>query len=142
MKIDSIRKVASIIKVVAPEYKDKNGNDLKIWIELSEPYISERKFGKLYYQALAYLTAHKMALNSGASEQDTMSGGSVSIKDMMNVSSYTEGSTSISFNNSAISSGASSGTDAEYLLTAYGVQFIAIRDRCIVPITISGMKRV
>ena len=142
MKIENIRKVASIIKTVAPEYKDKSIDDLRIWIELAEPYISESKFGRLYYQALAYLTAHKMSLNPAEPEQNTESGISVSVKDMMNVASYTEGSTSISFNNSASSAGGTSSVaDAEYLLTTYGLQFLAIRKQCIVPITISGVKR-
>lgn len=140
--MDNIRKVASIIKTVAPEYKDKSIDDLKVWIELAEPYISESKFGRFYYQALAYLTAHKMSLNPAEAEQKTESGISISVKDMMNVASYTEGSTSISFNNSAASAGGtSSAADAEYLLTTYGLQFLAIRKQCIVPITISGVKR-
>lgn len=138
MKIDCVRKIASVIKTVAPEYKDMPEEDLKVWIELSEPYVSERQFGKLYIQAMAYLTAHKMSLNAPAASQEEV--GNVSIKGTMNVASYTEGSTSISFNNPAASSGSSSGADAEYLLTAYGVQFNAIRKQCIVPIAISGMK--
>lgn len=140
MKIDSIRKIAAIIKVIAPEYKDMPEADLKTWIELSEPYISERQFGKLYLQAMAYLTAHKMALNASAESQEGEV--SLSVKGTMNVASYTEGSTSISFNNSAVSSGGgSSSADAEYLLTSYGLQFLDIRKKCIVPIVISGMQR-
>lgn len=141
MKIDSVRKVASIIKTVAPEFKDKTEEDLRIWIELSEPYVNEKKFGKLYYQAVAYLTAHKMSLNSQteASQEEKID---ISVKNTMNVASFTEGSTSISFNSSAASGAAASGSaEAEYLLTTYGLQFLDIRKRCIVPIAIAGMKR-
>lgn len=141
MRIDSVRKIAAIIRMVAPEFAQKSDDDLRFWIELSEPYISERQFGRLYPQAIAYLTAHKMSLNA-PSEQTEDDKVNISIKDAMNVASYTEGSTSISFNNSAVSGGASgSGGDAEYLLTAYGIQFQAIRKKCIVPIMVSGMRR-
>ncbi len=141
MKSEKAKKIASIIRLVAPEFKDMNYEDLKIWIDLAEPYISESRFGTLYPQAIAYLVAHKMALNASDSAQDGEAG--VSIKNSMNIASYTEGSTSISFNNSAASSGSSGGSDAdaEYHMTAYGLQFLAIRKQCIVPITIAGMKR-
>lgn len=139
MKIDGVRKTSVIIKMIAPEYKDKSEEELRSWIELAEPYISEKKFGKLYYQALAYLTAHKMSLNVAEAGNEVESG--ISVKDAMNVASYTEGSTSISFNNSAVSAGSAASADAEYLLTAYGLQFLAIRKQCIVSIGISGMQR-
>lgn len=136
MKIDSVRKVIAVLRVIAPEYAAQEEDTLRIWIELVEPYVSEKKFGSLYYQALAYLAAHKMALNTPIKEEEE----TTSIKNTMHVASYTEGSTSISFNNPAASGTA--GADAEFLLTAYGTQFLSIRKQCIVPIVISGMKRV
>lgn len=139
MRIDKVRKVISVIKTVAPEFKDKAEGELKDWIELAEPYISEDRFGGFYTQAMAYLTAHKMTLNAQASKKDGEI--SISLKDSMGIASFSEGSTSVSFNNSAIGSGGAFGADAEYLLTAYGLQFLAIRKQCIVPITIAGMKR-
>jgi hypothetical protein len=142
MKIDSVRKIAAILRTIAPEFKDKTDDDLRIWIELAEPYLSEGKYGKLYPQAIAYLTAHKMSLNVPASAGTQGEKIDTSVKNTMNVASFTEGSTSISFNNSAVSGGAASGdADAEYLLTAYGLQFLAIKKRCIVPVMIAGMKR-
>ncbi len=142
MKIDSVRKIAAAIRMVAPEFADKSDDDLRGWIELSEPYISERQYGKFYPQALAYLTAHKMSLNTPVEAEAQGERIDISVKNTMNVASFTEGSTSIAFNNSAVSGGAASGNaDAEYLLTAYGIQFLSIRKRCIVPIMIAGMKR-
>lgn len=142
MKIDSVRKIAAILRTIAPEFKDKTDDDLRVWIEMAEPYLSEGKYGKLYPQAIAYLTAHKMSLNVPAQAGSAEEKIDISVKNTMNVASYTEGSTSISFNNSAVSGGAASGdADAEYLLTAYGLQFLAIKKRCIVPIIIAGMKR-
>ena len=142
MKIDRVRKIAAILRTIAPEFKDKTDDDLRVWIEMAEPYLSEGKYGKLYPQAIAYLTAHKMSLNVPAQAGSAEEKIDISVKNTMNVASYTEGSTSISFNNSAVSGGAASGdADAEYLLTAYGLQFLAIKKRCIVPIIIAGMKR-
>ena len=46
MKIDSVRKIAAILRTIAPEFKDKTDDDLRIWIELAEPYLSEGKYGK------------------------------------------------------------------------------------------------
>ncbi len=139
MKIEKVRKIISVMRVVAPEFKDKTEDELRIWIEIAEPYISESRFGGLYPQAIAYLAAHKMTLNAPAVNQEGKI--SVSLKDFMNIASFSEGSTSVSFNNPAAATGSASGADAEYLLTAYGLQFLAIRKQCIVPITISGMKR-
>ena len=135
MKIDSVRKVITVLKVIAPEYQDMPEENLKIWIELAEPYVSENKFGSLYYQALAYLTAHKISLNTPAKQGKE----TTSVKSTMHVASYAEGSTNISFNNPAASGTADA--DAEFLLTAYGLQFLSIREQCIVPIAITGMKR-
>lgn len=143
MRIDGIRKVTAILKVIAPEYKKMPEEDLRAWVELAEPYVSESRYGKLYYQALAYLTAHKMSLNAPVEEKEEESSISLSVKKTMNVASFSEGSTSVSFSSpasGAVSSGAVA--EAEYQLTAYGLQFLAIQKQCIVPIVISGMKRV
>lgn len=134
MKIDSVRKVIAVLKAIAPEYKEMAEEELKVWIEIAEPYISEKKFGNLYYQAMAYLTAHKMSLNMPSTGEESEK----SVKATMHIASFAEGSTNISFNNPA-ASGATD-ADAEYLLTAYGLQFLSIRKQCIVPIAISGMK--
>lgn len=141
MKIDAVRKVISILNVIAPEYKDMPEEDLRAWVELSEPYASEKRFGKFYHQALAYLTAHKLSLNVPVKKEGEEGRISTSVKDTMNVASFTEGGTSISFNNPSTSSGGSSSSaDAEYMLTSYGLQYLDICKRCIVPIVISGMK--
>lgn len=134
MKIDNVRKIISILNVIAPEYKDMKEDEWKVWIELSEPYVSEIKFGSLYYQAMAYLTAHKIALNASATEGEEEK----AVKSTMHVASYAEGSTNISFNNPAASG--TTDANAEYLLTAYGLQFLSIRKKCVISIAISGMK--
>ena len=84
-----------------------------------------------------------MSLNAPVEEKEEESSISLSVKKTMNVASFSEGSTSVSFSSpasGAVSSGAVA--EAEYQLTAYGLQFLAIQKQCIVPIVISGMKRV
>lgn len=145
MKIEGVRRVTAILKVIAPEYKEMPEEDLRVWVELAEPYISEGVYGKLYYQALAYLAAHKMALNAPVEEREEESSIPLSVKKTMNVASFSEGSTSVSFASPAASAsggGSSGSAEAEYRLTAYGLQFLAIQKQCIVPAMISGMKRV
>lgn len=138
MRIEKVRKIVSVIRAVAPEFQAKTEEELRVWIEIAEPYISESRFGGLYSQAIAYLAVHKMSLNAQSSGQEE--GLNISLKDSMGIASISEGSTSVSFSNAAMGAGASDG-DAEYLLTAYGLQFLEIRKRCIIPISISGMNR-
>lgn len=49
-----------IIRAAMTEFAQVEDDRVKDFISLAEPLISKRKFGKLYPQALAYLTAHKM----------------------------------------------------------------------------------
>lgn len=51
------------------------------------------------------------------------------------LASVTEGGESISFGSTTASSGGAN-TDAEYLLTSYGAQFLALRNLAITPIMI------
>ena len=85
------------------------------------------------------LTAHRMkrAGVSGGQTEAGSSGLQMGIADTLRVASYSEGSTSISFN-SAVSAGAS---DAELALTEYGVQFMNLRSMVIIPIRCSGEVR-
>lgn len=145
MKIEGVRKAIAILKVIAPEFKGMPEEDLRVWVELAEPYISESVYGKFYYQALAYIAAHKMSLNVPAEQKEEDSSLPLSVKNTMNVASFSEGSTSISFSSPAASAaggGSSASAEAEYLMTAYGLQFLAIQKQCIVPVMVSGMKRV
>lgn len=105
------------------------------WAELTLPLISKKQFGKLYEQAAALLTAHRMKLGGlevgGAAGREGLS---YSVGDTLRVASYSEGDTSISFNSAA----ATTGTDADLLLTSYGVQYLALRRLAVIPIRCSG----
>ena len=122
--------VIEIIKRVAPEFKDMDEGEVHAWIEIAEPCVSKKAFGKLYNQALAYLTAHLMKV---AGYGDTSNG---TVGDSMRVASVSEGNTSVSFNTSLYSSDKA---DSELSLTIYGMNYKRIRSMCIIPVISAGV---
>ena len=118
-----------IFRMVAPEFAQVQDATVLNWIELAVPMISAKRFGKLYQQALALLTAHKMKL-SGLG--DTSTG---SVDDGLRVSSYSEGGVSISYSTSGQSA---MQVDGELALTVYGLQYLELRRKVIIPIISAG----
>lgn len=118
-----------IFRLVANEFDNVSDEIIEGWFELTEPLISKRIFGKLYNQALAYLTAHRMKM---AGFGDSTFG---SVGDALRVASYSEGETSISF-----STGQSTNmmVDAELALTPYGIAYLSLRRLVIIPIRSAG----
>lgn len=117
-------------RLMAAEFEQAPDETVEKWIALAEPLVSKKRFGSLYAQAVALLTAHKMklaGLGENALDGVPVNGGGVS--------SYTEGSTSVSFNTSQQ---ANTAADAEFGLTNYGTQFLSLRRSCIVPILSSA----
>lgn len=121
-----------IIRATMNEFKDVADNDVKVFIELAEPLISKRRFGKKYEQALAYLAAHKMKMNGLGSKI-----GKGTIGDTIGLSSVSEGETSVSFSNNQAGN---TTADAEYGLTVYGMQFLQLRRSCIITIVSAGVN--
>ena len=132
-----------IFRMVATEFQDLPDEDVideetgavtqygvKSFIELYSDQISEKRFGKSYQKALAYLTAHKLKMSGYG---DSSSSGSIA--DSLRVSSFSEGESSISF-----STGQSTNlqVDAEYALTVYGLEFLTLRRNAIIPIISAG----
>ena len=118
--------VTKIVKMVGAEFKEASDDDIGFWIELQAPVISRKKFGTDYNLALALLVCHAMKM---AGNGDNSLG---TISDTGRLASVSEGGVSISF---ATSTAGMTG-DAVYQLTSYGLQFIEIRNRHIVPIMI------
>ena len=118
-----------IFRAVATEFSQVTDETVNMWIELTAPLISEKRFGKLYSQALAYLTAHRMKM---AGMGDTSVG---TVDNGLRVSSYSEGGVSISYSSSGQSA---MQVDGELALTSYGLQFLAIRRLVIIPIISAG----
>ena len=118
-----------IFRMTATEFEETPDDVIEKWMELTKPLISESKFGNTYSLALALLVAHKLKM---AGYGDTSTG---RVDDALRVNSYSEGEVSISY--SASQSGSIS-VDAEYTLTAYGLQFLGIRRSKIIPILSAG----
>lgn len=131
-----------IFRIIAPEFRDIPDDPIidadghvetagvSTYIELYKDQLSERRFGKTYQKALAYLTAHKMKMN-GLGEQNGLG----NISDSLRISSVSEGGTSVSFSTNPTSN---TQVDAEYGLTSYGMEYLTLRRNCIVSILSAG----
>ncbi len=122
--------VINTLKLVAPEFGTMSDDDIQSWVSLAEPFVSKKVFGKLYTQALAYLTAHMMKMSGNG---DTSKG---TVGDSMRVASVSEGNTSMSFNTSLYSPG---DVDAELNLTVYGIRYRRIRSMCVCSVVNVGV---
>lgn len=127
-----------VFKLMAAEFAAVPDETVASWLTLTAPLVSKKRFGKLYEQALALLTAHRMKL-SGAFDAASEEGGASigSLADTLRVASYSEGSTSVSFTNSV----SLADNDAELTLTGYGTQYLTLRNMVVMPITSSGEVR-
>lgn len=115
-----------IFRLVATEFETLSDDTIESWLKLTAPFISEKRFGKLYTQALALLTAHRLKVSGyGDSTLGT-------VGDSLRVGSYSEGETSVSF---TVNQGTNLMADAELALTPYGLEFLSIRRMAIIPIT-------
>ena len=124
--------VIEIIRLIGKEFASVQETDLEKWIEITEPMVSKKQFGKLYEQALAYLVCHKMKM-AGLGENPLGDLGTIGVG--FSVGSVSEGGSSVSFGANQSSNTA---TDAELALTVYGLQFLTLRRQVIVPIHCSG----
>ena len=115
-----------LLQEVGTEFKSASDEDISFWIDLQAPVISKKKFGADYNLAVALLVCHAMKM---AGNGDSSLG---TIANTGRLASVSEGGVSISF---ATSTAGTTG-DAEYQLTSYGLQFISIPNRHIVPIMI------
>lgn len=121
-----------IIRATMNEFNEVPDDTVNMFLSLTEPLISKKRFGKMYQQARAYLAAHKMKLSGFG-----VSGGIGSIGDTIGLSSVSEGETSVSFSNNQAGNTA---TDSEFGLTVYGMQYLQLRKRCIVTIVSVGVN--
>ena len=114
-----------IFRLVATEFDVLNDETVEAWLNLTAPLISKKVFGKLYDQAIALLTAHR--LNQYGS-----------VGDALRVGSYTEGETSVSFN---VNQGTNLMADAELALTPYGLEYLTLRRLVVISIHSAGECR-
>ena len=124
--------VIEIFRLVATEFKDLDDDKVMAWSELTAPLISKKVFGKLYDQALALLTAHRLKM---AGYGDSTYG---TVGDTLRIGSYSEGETSVSF---TVNQGTNLLVDAELALTQYGLEFLTLRRLVVIPIRSAGEAR-
>jgi hypothetical protein len=129
----------AIIRLAGKEFADMEDTEIEKWLDLALPRVSRKTFGKLYEQALAFLTMHIMKL-AGAGEV-AAGGGSASgssFGESLRLGSYSEGSVSESY---AVNISTALQKDGDLALTEYGIQFLALRRMAIIPIRSAGEAR-
>ena len=129
--------VLKVFRIVAREFAGIDDDTVIAWITLTDPFISKRRFGRLWTQALALLTAHRMKMaNAGLTGDDPLADiGGIGVGNLMRVANYSEGEVSLGFNHNI---GQYTETNAELALTEYGIQYLSIRRMRIVPIVSAG----
>ena len=121
--------VIEIFRLVATEFKALDDDKVMAWSELTAPLISKKVFGKLYDQALALLTAHRLKM---AGYGDSSYG---TVGDTLRIGSYSEGETSIGF---TVNQATNLLVDAELTLTPYGLEYLSLRRLVVIPIRSAG----
>ncbi len=132
----------AIFRLVATEFADMPDDDVidtdigkvtqygvNSFLQLYSDQISEKRFGKSYEKALAYLTAHKLKMNGYGNNENGLIG------DSLRVGSYSEGETSIHYTTNQQTN---LQVDAEYALTVYGLEFLTLRRNAVIPIISAG----
>lgn len=122
-------KAVKIFRLMATEFADLNAETVESWMELTEPIISRKVFGKLYDQALALLTAHRLKM---AGYGDSSYG---TVGDTLRIGSYSEGETSIGF---TVNQGTNLMVDAELALTPYGLEYLSLRRLVVISVRSAG----
>ena len=124
-------KAVQIFRLVATEFETLNDEVVNAWLDLTAPLISEKVFGKLYDQALALLTAHRLKM---AGYGDSSYG---TVGDTLRIGSYSEGETSIGF---TVNQATNLMVDAELALTPYGLEYLTLRRLVVIPIRSAGER--
>ena len=130
--------VLKVFRMVAVEFKGVSNEEVGEWIELTAPLVSKRRFRKLWAQALALLTAHRMKVSAVGSEpgSDPLADVSnISIGGLTRVSNYSEGEVSIGFNSNVTQF---ADLNAELSLTPYGIQYLSLLRMVVISITSAG----
>jgi len=126
------------LRTVAKEFDGVGDDEVCLWLMLTEPLVSKRRFKKMWAQALALLTAHRMKMAGVGAEdgEDPLSEiGKIGAGSLARVSSFSEGQTSISFGGDSARLGE---LNAELALTHYGTQYLTMLRMWIMPITSAG----
>lgn len=117
--------ILEIFRVIAPEFADVTDEVVQANIDIYADMISRSNFGKYYGRAVAFYTAHNMALtkimtSSGSTSTDVIGGAVIREKEGDLERQYSEGKT----------------TSDLLDKTVYGKQYLNLMKVCIVPVTI------
>lgn len=118
-------------RLIGKEFAQVGDEEVRNFMDLFSPMVSQKRFGDKYNLAVAYYTAHKMKLHGmSGNEDDARTNAALN----MGIASYSEGGTSISYATPANSG--STDTDAELTMTAYGIEYMRLVRSCIIPAVI------
>ena len=124
-------------RLIASEFDDIEDAVVKKWFALAKPLVSRRRFRRVYSHALALRAAHMMKLAGVGVEEDPLADiGNINVSNFLKVSSYKEGQTAISFDHNVDQY---ADVDSDLLLTEYGIQFLSLKRKFVMPITSSAM---
>ena len=126
--------VLSIFRLIAPEFKDVADDAVNQWIALTVPLVSRRRFRDVYGQALALLSAHRLEMSNKSLDSEA---NAALLGGLSNVSSYKQGQRSVSFDTSADDF---SGEEDDLTLTKYGVQYLTLQRKKVMPIVSAGAR--
>ena len=124
-----MEKAIKYFRLMATEFADLSDDTVEAWFELTAPLIGKKVFGKLYDQALALLTAHRLKM---AGYGDTSYG---TVGDTLRIGSYSEGETSVGF---TVNQGTNLMADAELALTPYGLEYLTLRRLVVIAVRSAG----
>jgi len=133
------KKVLATFRLVAPKLQTVENKIVLQWIGLTSPLVSQKRFGNLWEQALALMTAHRMTLSGvGLTEDGADTDLSIgSPYQTARVSSYSEGRTSISYNDNTDKL---ADLTSDLGMTEYGVQYQSLLRLKVIPILSSGER--
>jgi hypothetical protein len=123
------------LRTVAPEFDAVPDETLARLFALFSPLVGRKWYGKVRGLAFALLIAHKLKLGGYTNAAgETVEG----LGDNARVNSISEGDVSVSYGNLTQGSTGGGVSGAEYGLTPYGLEFLALLRYCDAPIRISG----
>jgi hypothetical protein len=117
--------LVALFRTIAPEFALVTDEQILTNINIYKDFVSERVFGKVYYKALCYFTAHMMTVEKIIAEE----GASSSYITAGGITSEKEGDLQRSYANT------SSNSSIDDLLnkTFYGKMFLQLRGMCKIP---------
>ncbi len=113
--------IAEVIADIAPEFLNEDPARIARFITYAELQVSQLQFDDRYELATAYLTCHMLALSNRNDDEGTSGNpGTITQKK--------EGDLGLSF---ALPDALKIGNDGTLLLTSYGIEYLRLKDICI-----------